>query len=381
MLSGKLMGAGADQQLVATNLAKGMTIEGVMAVNNQEESGEKSAEATETEKKDDGTNLSIEHGVAMAIPEAKEEVKEEPKEDDAVKAAMSEVLNPMGANENAAGPTMVAGVEVSSVPTGDGYNGGALADQILNNINGENREGGETTEAEKKDEPSDYGKMIDEALAEPLPGEGGIQVGANGPTGPVVDTQDVDDVNPPEAQPEQQDGMSEQEAMNLIKQAQTESAIPGLPENGELPKIITGGGMSSLEEESKFGGENPAAMAAPEVGTVEPSVLPMPGQEITAPPVLPTPEFGTMPPSIETPNPTVMPDVNSVPQLPQMPQVQVQPDENMLNAAAQTSVQYGNEAVGMQTGAGNFQSNQQITENLNSDSTDPNAFKIPGIHT
>ncbi|MBR3320088.1 hypothetical protein IKG20_02180 [Candidatus Saccharibacteria bacterium] len=365
-----------------------------------------------------------------SAPEATPEI-------DPVQAAMQEAMNPTGALGQAPMTGTVAGVDVAVVPeNADGYAGGALADQILSNIEKENSNVGS----------ADYGKMIDEALNEPLPGEGGIQVGANGPGGPQVDTQDVEKVGgsqgsaaammpggdaqaalgaqmmanagQPQAASMQQPvetGMTEEEALDVIKQAQAEAnaALPGMPENGELPKIVPTEG--SLGYESPIGaGVNPAAEAAPSVGTdlnasapagisAEPGPMPMPGQEMAPPPVLPQPDFGTMPPTempdatppvmeqqvgntvpvpetVPTPDVTVMPDMNapitamntpsSAAELPQMPMVGGAP------------AGFGNEAVGMQTGMGNFQSQQQITDSMNSDApADPSAFKIPGIHT
>ncbi|MBR3256852.1 hypothetical protein IKG02_01000 [Candidatus Saccharibacteria bacterium] len=124
-----------------------------------------------------------------------------------------------GGVQGGAGGMTVAGVQTSSVPDG-GYSGGDIANQILNNLQGgasgaggvgsfggaggaggagsdgdfggagnfggggNDVSGGAGQGIGIGTVGTDYGKMIDEALAEPLPGEGGVSgVGMNGGVG------------------------------------------------------------------------------------------------------------------------------------------------------------------------------------------------------
>lgn len=479
VLAAKLMGAGADQQLVVQNVQGEVVFDGG--------TGEKSVVVPEAEEDapKDNSKLEISHGgdedeadagsvaetgAGKPILDASTEMTEveneesagpssanteansatEEGEADPVKAAMASALNPTGAPQaTPANSGTVAGVDVAVVPeNADGYAGQNVADQILNNIEQGQSNVGAT----------DYGKMIDEALDEPLPGEGGIQVGEQNTNGAQVNTQDVDKVDVPQGNPMVglMGGMmppapaapaanEEEEAMNIIKAAQEEAnaALPGMPANGEMPKIITGGGMGindTMISEATPGGEvNPAmnntpAMGAPEMGgvpemnfgagnmaggamagtpsmapmgmmsdsmgasvvaspmgmTPEPNPMPMPGQETLPPPPTPMPDFGAMPPSgvsventIPVPTPAVEPDVRvgvdaslataptvDVSGMPQMPQVM----------GAPVLAGSGNEAVGMQAGAENFQGAPQMASGV-SEPSDPSAFKIPGIHT
>lgn len=425
VLAAKLMGAGADQQLVVQNVQGEVVFDGSEGGKSMVLAGAGAeAPAEATKEAEDAAKLDIAHGkeateesvkVEGPEPEAIEEsakveereVTEGPvkaeevgttsvgQEMDSVKAAMAEALSPMGAPAGAPAENTVAGVEVAVAPGGaGGYAGGSMADQILNNIEKEKSNVGAT----------DYGKMIDEALDEPLPGEGGIQVGQEGLNGPQVNTQDVDKVDVPQGNPMAGVGVmpvaspvapavnEEEDAMKIIKAAQTEANAPlaGAVSGGELPKIVPTGG--SLGYEAPVGSETNPMMG----NGIESSAMPMPGQEVLPPPVLPTPDFGAMPPSVEPvgtgvaePVSSPVPDVSvgvdaglaSVPTvdaagLPQMPQVVGVPQAPVMQAL-------GNEAVGMQTGVGNFQSQEQISNSMNNDgnSSDPSAFKIPGIHT
>ena len=347
--------------------------------------------------------------------------------DDAVKAAMAEAISLSdSANEAAAGGQ-------------NGYQGGELADKILNNIEKESSNVGS----------ADYGKMIDDALSEPLPGEGGIQVGVNGPNGPVVNTQDVNEADVPEGNmmamadnsgnstgdagtqasagvgaseavmtPAPNPGMSEEEALNIIKQGQEAAEAPSvLPADGEMPKIITGTGAGFSDIPAGTGDDimnmeaNPAMAQAPSIGEteiagvpemgfqtgndsgvqVEPSAMPMPGQEMAPPPVAPVPDFGTMPPTtVETPSveSTATPNLSVA----QASSATVQPDMNVtVSASAVGDIGAGAlpqmpQVVGadmnttMTTGANTFQA-PSVPAIDNSSSDDPGAFKIPGIHT
>ena len=395
----------------------------------------------------------------VAVDEKSSEANE------AVRAAMAEAMGPAGAADAPTNNGTVAGVDVAVVPeNADGYAGGEIADQILNGIEKENSNVGST----------DYGKMIDDALSEPLPGEGGIQVGENGPNGATVGTQDVDQADVPEGNlmammeddstniasdigakmmanagaglegqqvmtdipmnnpvaastdanpnsnvdmganmiPPQPSGMSEEEALDLIKQgqAEAEASLPGITDGGEMPKIITGGGMGldeapvGMDVGATSGEPNPAMAQTPGVEATEAvgvpemnfqgegggsvnnpieaasSAMPLPGQEIAPPPVAPMPDFGAMPPTnpdmaqavdntavdsvanIQTSSATVQPDA-TIPEntngLPQMPQVA---GDGMMATPANPSSFPMPGAVG-------------------SGLSDPGAFKIPGIHT
>lgn len=430
VLAAKLMGAGADQQLVVQNVQGEVVFNGGRAAASEGGEAGKAAEGSASEA-GDKTSLDIDHSskseaaggeltverkaepveapeavpteevqgvpdvakaevpvAAEALPSAAPEASSSP--EDAVKAAMQEAMNPMGAP--AAGPmtNTVAGVEVTApVGSGGGYAGGDLADRILGNIEkGESNVGA-----------TDYGKMIDEALNEPLPGEGGIQVGANGPNGPQVNTQDVEKAEVPMGNPAAalgaqmmagagqmgaepvvpqpvDTGMTEEEAMNLIKQgqAEAEAALPGMPADGELPKIIpTGGGLGyESPAGSPMGGEAPMASegAMPSASSMG-SPMPMPGDEMAPPPVPPVPDFGAMPPSVpEMPSVPTMPAENvvPVPSAPEpvaMPDVTVQPDMGAdLSAMSLPQVQ-----------------ENVVPAAAPEAPADPSAFKIPGIHT
>ena len=402
----------------------------------------------------DASNLGNEAPTVNEQPATDEAAGEPTANDDPVKAAMAEAMGPIGNNAAGVqdGTASVAGVDVAvGADDTNAYAGGQLADQMLSNLEKEDSSVGS----------ADYGKMIDDALNEPLPGEGGIQVGENGPNGPKLDTQDVDQADVPEGnlmamaestdtvsnlgaqmmagagagiegqQPAmgagngmgmaagtdqnmmggmganmvptpQTSDISEEDALNMIKQGQAESGanMAGL-EGGELPKIITGGGMGIGEVPTGMGAGagsemNPATAQTPGVGSmeaagvpdmnfqggndggaaVEQSAMPLPGQEMAPPPIAPMPDFGAMPPTVNTvptpepvqaPSVTVQPDMNASASdlatggagaLPQMPQVG------------------GSGEVNSPISAGAF-----LVPDSGSSSSDPSAFKIPGIHT
>ena len=347
----KLMGAGADQQLVVQNVQGEVMFNDELkrekSVEDKSETsgeGEKLDIAHETEKQEETKleetkeppivglagnpaaaaapavePMAMEAVGAPGVAEMVETTEMAPQSQEAlVKAAMAEALNPTGNSAPATGT--VAGVDVAVVPeNADGYAGGALADQIVNNIEGS--QGGSNVGA------TDYGKMIDEALNEPLPGEGGIQVGAETAAGPQVNTQDVYKV-----------------------------------EAGAVPT----------------GGFN--AVSGP---------MPMPGQEMVPPPVAPMPDFGAMPPA--TPEMSPVPDmamtanesyiapagkVIPVPPAPTpepepipVPDVTVQPDVN-----AQIAGMGLPQVVEAPVAA-------PVAPTAPEAPADPSAFKIPGIHT
>ena len=491
VLAAKLMGAGADQQLVVQNVQGEVVLDGGAGGKSVvvPEVGEGVAEETvaEGEPKDE-SHLEISHGEASeeaetaAEPEpvvetgagkpileapaettgvANDESAEQSSanaeanpapasadssETDPVKAAMASALNPTGAP--AAAPVnsgTVAGVDVAVVPeNADGYAGATMADQILNNIEQGQSNVGAT----------DYGKMIDEALDEPLPGEGGIQVGQQGANGAQVNTQDVDKMDVPQGNP--MAGMmggvtpaasavnEEEEAMSIIKAAQAEAnaPLPGITTGGELPKITPTGG--SVGYESPMGVEAnpamsnaPAVGAAPEMGgvpemnfganadeelpagapsamsmgmtnelagatteaeqspmgmTPEANPMPMPGQDTLPPPPTPMPDFGAMPPSEmsmsgeQGMNP--VPVENTIPTSVPAPEsdVRVGVDESLATTPtvdASSGLPQMPQVAGapVPAGLGSFQSPQQVVGSVNDSSSDPSAFKIPGIHT
>ena len=454
VLAAKLMGAGADQQLVVQNVQGEVVFDGEGAgaksvvVPEAEEATDESGEDVPADEPKDASHFSISHGeeneAEMPVetgagkpvlensendgPEAQEQGSEaeasaeqssanveanvptEGGEVDPVKAAMASALGPMAASVAPANNGTVAGVDVALVPeNADGYAGSTMADQILNNLEQGKSNVGAT----------DYGKMIDEALDEPLPGEGGIQVGQQGANGAQVNTQDVDKVDVPQGNPMAGIGAmptptpsvnEEEEAMNIIKAAQAEAnaPLPGMTPGGELPKIITGGGMTIDEQpvgmdQNPAMGSAPAIGAAPEMGGVpemnfgaeeapagapspmsmnmtselagatpesNPNPMPMPGQDTLPPPVTPMPDFGAMPPSGMPMGGEqgvgAMPVENTIP-VPEpvpMPDVTVQPDMNAPIAAM--SLPQVPEVPAVQAPEA---------------PADPTAFKIPGIHT
>ncbi|MBR2695374.1 hypothetical protein IKE86_00440 [Candidatus Saccharibacteria bacterium] len=431
VLAAKLMGAGADQQLVVQNVQGEVVFDGEAAGAKNVVVPEADSDAVSESDVDSGSgsdeprdasHLSIDHGEGNEAEAPVEMDAEKPvlensenessevqeqgsdaeasaeqssanltpeisnlgqeagatnsgAEEDPVKAAMASALNPMGAPVASAAST-VAGVDVAVAPeNANGYAGGSMADQILNNLEKNESNVGAT----------DYGKMIDEALDEPLPGEGGIQVGQVGAAGVQVNTQDVDKVDVPQGNPmsgvigpSASSANDEEEAMNIIKAAQEEAnaPLPGVTPGGELPKIIPGGGMTIDEQPVGMGDASVGAGNPPAGMTLEPNPMPMPGQDTLPPPVLPTPDFGAMPPSdtvvpggMEMPGAgasvqSMMPVENTIP-VPEpvaMPNVMVQPDMNA-----------GVIAAGL----------PQVPEAPAVPETpaDPSAFKIPGIHT
>ena len=212
--------------------------------------------------------------------------------------------------------------------------------------------------------------------------------------------------------PPQPSGMSEEEALDLIKQGQAESEanLPGITNGGEMPKIITGGGMGLDEspvgmDAGVMGGEpNPAMAQAPGIETTEaagvpdmnfqgegggsanntieatPSAMPLPGQEIAPPPVAPMPDFGAMPPASPEVAPagdnTAMDSVANV----QTSSATVQPDATIpesTNGLAQMPQVAGDGTMSTPANPSSF----QVPGAVGSGLSDPGAFKIPGIHT
>ena len=113
--------------------------------------------------------------------------------------------------------------------------------------------------------------------------------------------------------------------------------------------------------------------------------MPLPGQEIAPPPIAPIPDFGTMPPA----TPEVPPVESAAPavEAAQMSSATVQPDVNIpvsdgsANGVPQMPQVVGGDNVGnIGTVTNTFQT-PSPTVDTSSSSSDPGAFKIPGIHT
>ena len=354
VLAATLMKAGADQQLVAANVSGGVGAGGEEAA--EESSDEPAGEIKVPKKEEDKSVLDVRRS-EPAKEEQPEEAKEEPKEE--VKAEEAKVeetpaeekpaeepatlptITPLesGASQPATVGNVIAGVEIG--PTGgatngaDGASAGNLADSMVAQITG-------------AQETKDYGKMIDEALSEPLPGEGGIQVGANGPSGMIENTQDVEAVSGGEGQVGQEPAAGSVSVNNpavgaapIVSNTPAVNNIPPMTFSGEYvsqqpekvlnpanaQEIFKPLGDLSKELENmavEQGGQveqgmSPEAnMGAPETGqgmgmepVPVPSGLPMPDQEILPPPPTPPVDFGNMNAENSMPAP-----------MPEMPQVQ-----------------------------------------------------------
>ncbi|MBQ8996821.1 hypothetical protein IJ095_02225 [Candidatus Saccharibacteria bacterium] len=265
---------------------------------------------------------------------------------DPVQAAMASAINPMGTPDaNGVQTNTIAGVQVTA-PAGDGtYAGGALADQMLANINGGApgapaepsgagmAPDGAQPPAEAAAAPAtDYGKMIDDALAEPMPGEAGTSVpGALGaaaeppkivPTGgalgyesPATMGQQPAGMMAPMGQPMGEPMMGMQAGMNpALMQA---PGIEGMQAPTDMPAMdYNMAGMGATAPTLSPMGQ--PMMAQPADMAVQPGVLPMPGQELTPPPATPTPDFGAMPPAMPQ-MPAVDPNMAAQPGAYQIP--------------------------------------------------------------
>ncbi|MBR2587297.1 hypothetical protein IKE71_02905 [Candidatus Saccharibacteria bacterium] len=307
VLAAKLMGAGANQQLVVQNMRGEVLVDG-------------GGSAPSASASAPSASASVSAAPAPAEDASKLEISHE---EESVVPAPAPAPAPMN--------SVVAGVDVATtVPNGDGYAGEMVANRILDSIEKE----------ESKIGAADYGKMIDEALNEPVPGEGGIQVGTQGAEGPQVDTQNVEDV-----------GGSIGTPMNpASEQAPVMGAMDaaGVPEmNFQMGNMMTG--PSPVLGPSPMLNPMPSQSPSP---VLSPNPMPMPEQEMTPPPVLPQPDFGAMPPV--TPEVSVAPaapEANVTPVVPVTPVVQAAPDANV----APTPV---------------------VEKPM-----DPSAFIIPGIHS
>ncbi len=183
---------------------------------------------------------------------------------------------------------------------------------------GEANAGGET-------QPTDYGKMIDAALAEPMPGEAGATnlAGAtdamsgvvNEPMGsmasqPMNGGQGMMGMNNPAMMqaPEVGGGMPAGDVPAMDYSALPNNGMAmGQMNAGVVGGTAVGGGMT---DGTPMGGMADGAMTGQMGGEMAGQVLPMPGQELAPPPMTPTPEFGTMPPG--------MPEMQPMPTMPQV---------------------------------------------------------------
>lgn len=293
MLAAKLMGFGADQQEVIQNISQEIKYS-TSAKLREERENEKSKK--ETSKNE----IEINHKEKKSEPEP--ELEPEPEEkpieptqalavnNDEVQAAMQEAMNPTGVQADvlatlAPASNAIAGVEVSVTPGGEGYAGDSVADQILKNLGANEEDANDGSSGVAIESKTDYGQMIDNALAEPLPGESPDNPGVQADAVTVVpDTgmpvnratinaeQNVGQVisQSQESQQPQQPQISQEEidALNVIKEAQNMNSIP----DGEVPKIVTENNVSGYM--APVGGQmmsgqgmmmNPAMAVAPGV--------------------------------------------------------------------------------------------------------------------
>ena len=362
MMAAKLMGFGADQQVVIQNISQELefkeredvgdddrsskkTNHNELSISHDEKDEDKDEEEKSEEKSEDVEEKPEESGIpgggALAA-----QMNSEQSSDNEVQALMQSAINPMGTGAmGSQEPATIAGVEVSSV-AGDsaGYAGGALADQILNNMNNANN----TNEPPKQD----YGQMIDQALAEPMPGET-VNAPAMGAQGPMMGGAPEGTANPdmsstmvtpdtgmpagiagpgmmggvaPELGPNptmlaNPNGPSQDEieAMNIINQAkQGTGETPSLStNNGELPKIVPTGGSLGYDSPAASG-QADAGISAPGV-TLNPAMAQAPGVEnMPAVNDVPTMNFGQPAAGMPTPegsNAVVMPNSGMVPEM------------------------------------------------------------------
>ena len=322
MMAAKLMGFGADQQVVIQNISQELEF------NEREDAKEKDSDSGEEKSKHNELTISHDEEEKEGNPseendlsadESSEKSEEKPEENagltgalasqmneannapDPVQAAMASAMNPMGVPGNGApASTTIAGVEVSSV-SGDnsGYAGGALADQILNNMNtpaptAQDAQG--APEAQPAQPATDYGQMIDQALAEPLPGETSMQppmmAGQPAEASPATVVPDggmppapmgaamlngagvAPELGPNPTMLANPAGPNQDEidALNIINQAkQGQEETPSLTLNGELPKIVPTGGS--------LGYDSPAAVSATGGTMMNPAMAQAPGVE------------------------------------------------------------------------------------------------------
>ncbi len=367
VLAAKLMGAGADQQLVAANISGKVSFD---------ETGEIGGAAVNAlQKNEDKSKLSIDHvaGAASNDVEKKEEKEEAtiptipmssdtdsealpveqgqdqastdgvaiggvglPEAGNNVAPDTSENIQELPKSDN---PNMIAGVEIGPSADNSTTDPMSLADQMVQQITGQ------PSTLEPAGE-KDYGKMIDEALAEPLPGEGGIQVGANTANGPMTDVQDVSKVEsgptPTITSMGEPLGGYQNPAAGMAPEVAGAPVVNNIPDmsfgNAPAGAPMNFGTPSSYEQSTEFMEQRPGMgntaeggesylMNAPEkvLNPVNaepvpvPSDLPMPGQDILPPPPTPPIDF-----SMANNNP--MPNIP----VPEMPQVQVNgmPDMN-----------------------------------------------------
>lgn len=380
MLAAKLMSAGADQQDIIKNVSQELVFT-ERKLTEREKKAKKSASEISINHKEEETSAPEESVPAPAetgVVAGVQGVPGQASQDSGLPGVqnMTNGGQPLAATP---GAMTIAGVEVSSIPNDGGYNGGSVADQILNSMgaqggngmanvvqngagmennggaemNGGQMAGGQMTNdqttggdmgaMETNPLNVDYGKMIDEALAEPLPGEAGatgmstmMQMGAQ-PGGmeasgagmtqmgmPGTDTAGMAQTGISGADVGMNGGMTGNGMSDTQMQAgnefppivQTggslgyqapENANPAMmqaPQMSEMssgandvPNMNFGGGTDMGMMNSGMSPEmNPSQEMSGNMSGNEAAGLPMPGQEIAPPPVAPMPDFATLPP-------------------------------------------------------------------------------------
>ena len=322
MLAAKLMKSGANQQEVFKNISQELEyVEREVAEAEVDSAAEGLRRETETMGGSDG-ELKVEGDAentenVETVENVGDAGDAETKAAETPSAEVPPSAEVQAEAETVAGTEEMPKEEVIVTPTEgpEKAEGESLADQILSKIKNQGAQGVQN-DSQGAQSP-DYGQMIDQVSAEPMPGEN--MVGANVGDGAMVEAPSVDGapvtmqvtMQPNVATPVDS-AQEEAAAMDVIRQA---SANPAFPEGMELPSVIPGGGSSVNPAMSTVTSENPAAGMAPVVAPETTPVadvpamdlqpvgmtetagggLPMPGQELGTPPVPPMPDFSTMP--------------------------------------------------------------------------------------
>lgn len=325
-VAGKLMQAGANQQLISTKIAS-------------EENVEQAADVADsgvgaTEKRDDG-ELDVRRDEPTIAPEESGEgaVMEEPEK------ATPKVEAPEGASGDNVAPEIASGGDVASVdenstapvdessaaPVNENSSAVAAAavypkveSDMPVDMDRENAIDEPVMEA-----PRDYSAMMDEALAEPLPNPAADAAPA-APTGPEANHIPEMDYIPHAA--------TTPVAVPTVAEMTNEPANSGVPEAPAVPEV-----------------------AVSEAPTVEP--VASPGEvQLPPAPVPPMPEVPVAPSAPEAPSvpevPTVPEEVPSVPEVPDASETPAAPEVPTVNTQTAGQLEQAN---------------------------DPSAFKIPGM--
>ncbi len=267
ILAAKLMGSGADPQLIAANLTND---ESTKRVNGYVETGNDNSQVVTREKgaeqpeaatndgsmtiernaetqSDDGSSLDLRSGNTTEPSPANQPMSEEDKLAQTAESLQALAATNSGMNAATSGPE-VLNIEASPAP-----------------------EAAPVTETGEKD----YAKMIDEALAEPLPGDVVQQ----------TDQAQVADANAP-----QSIAVSPMNTVGGNPAASMAPEVPTSPEVNDVPEIpYDNGAVDSNSQPAAMGNdsylvETPKTVLQPPVE----STLPMPGDGTMPPP--PTPE-------------------------------------------------------------------------------------------